>query len=195
MQPLIHPTHVQRDFLKFTAQKIKLDLQKTKPALLENFRSDTNDRTYHPDSYRDWKRRALSIELRTNKVYNQKLEYLPGGLPIGALHRWAGRLGISYSSPGLTKNQWLVKEKHQPRRKRYRVKPGTTNFLFINKQTYPYINIVPSLTSLMSPRVPTRGLSLIQNLFKNRCRVQWLVKENPGANRRPLIPGYQQLHK
>ena len=28
MQPLIHPQHVQRDFLKYTAQQIKLDLQK-----------------------------------------------------------------------------------------------------------------------------------------------------------------------
>jgi REP element-mobilizing transposase RayT len=28
MQPLIHPQHVQRDFLKYTAQRIKHDLQK-----------------------------------------------------------------------------------------------------------------------------------------------------------------------
>ena len=71
MQPLIHPQHVRRDFLKYTAQKIKLDLQKNNPALLENYRSDANDRTYQ-----FWKRKALSIELRTDKVYQQKLEYI-----------------------------------------------------------------------------------------------------------------------
>ena len=71
MQPLIHPQHVQRDFLKYTAQKIKFDLQKNNPGLLEEFRSDANDRTYQ-----FWKRRALSIELRTDKVYQQKLDYI-----------------------------------------------------------------------------------------------------------------------
>ena len=68
MQPLIHPQHVQRDFLKYTAQKIKLDLQKNNPALLEEFRSDANDRTCQ-----FWKRRALSIELRTDKVVSTKV--------------------------------------------------------------------------------------------------------------------------
>ena len=76
MQPLIHPQHVQRDFLKYTAQRIKHDLQKNHPELLSAFESDANDRTCHPDSYRDWKRRALSIELRTDKVYIQKLDYI-----------------------------------------------------------------------------------------------------------------------
>ena len=68
MQPLIHPQHVQRDFLKYTAQKIKFDLQKNNPVLLEELRSNANDRTYQ-----FWKRRALSIELRSDKVYQQKL--------------------------------------------------------------------------------------------------------------------------
>ena len=68
MQPLIHTQHVQRDFLKYTAQKIKLDLQKNNPALLEEFRSDANDRTCQ-----FWKRRALSIELRTDKVVSTKV--------------------------------------------------------------------------------------------------------------------------
>src|SRR5688500_11254908 len=38
--------------------------------------TDATDRNYHPDSYRDWKRRALSIELRTGKWYMQKLNYI-----------------------------------------------------------------------------------------------------------------------
>ncbi len=71
MQPLIHPQHVQRDFLKYTAQKIKFDLQKNNPELFEEFRSDANDSTFQ-----FWKRRALSIELRTDNVYQQKLEYI-----------------------------------------------------------------------------------------------------------------------
>ena len=71
MQPLIHPQHVQRDFLKYTAQQIKLDLQKNHPEILQQFKSDANDRTYN-----FWKRRALSIELRTDKVYQQKLDYI-----------------------------------------------------------------------------------------------------------------------
>jgi REP element-mobilizing transposase RayT len=71
MQPLIRPQHVQRDFLKYTAQRIKRDLQKNHPELLTHFESDANDRTYQ-----FWKRRALSIELRTDKVYLQKLNYI-----------------------------------------------------------------------------------------------------------------------
>jgi len=71
MQPLIHPQHVQSDFHKYTAQRIKHDLQKNHPELLAHFESDANDR-----SYQFWKRRALSVELSTNKVYLQKLDYI-----------------------------------------------------------------------------------------------------------------------
>ena len=71
MQPLIHPQHVQRDFLKYTAQQIKNDLQKNTPEILKHFETDANDRNYN-----FWKRRALSIELRTDKVYQQKLDYI-----------------------------------------------------------------------------------------------------------------------
>ena len=34
MQPLVHPADVQRDFLKYTAQRIKHDLLKIHPQLL-----------------------------------------------------------------------------------------------------------------------------------------------------------------
>ena len=71
MQSLIHPQHVQRDFLKYTAQKIKYDLLQNDPELLSRFKSKTNDRIYQ-----FWKRRALSIELRTHDVYRQKLDYI-----------------------------------------------------------------------------------------------------------------------
>lgn len=65
MQPLIH---AQRDFLKYTAQRIKHGLLKNHPELLSHFETDASGR-----SYQFWKRRALSIELRTDKVYFLKL--------------------------------------------------------------------------------------------------------------------------
>ncbi|TMI69386.1 MAG: transposase [Bacteroidetes bacterium] len=70
MQPLIHPSHVQRDFLKYTAQQIKADLKKNQPLDLLNFEVDANDRRYN-----FWKRTPLSIELRTHKIFMQKLNY------------------------------------------------------------------------------------------------------------------------
>jgi putative transposase len=71
MQPLIHPSQVQRDFLKYTAQKIRYDLQQHHSQVLEHFRVNASDR-----DYQIWERNALSIELRTEKVYNQKLDYI-----------------------------------------------------------------------------------------------------------------------
>src|SRR5688572_537276 len=37
MRPYIDPEAVQRDFLKYTAQKIKADLKRHHPAVLEHF--------------------------------------------------------------------------------------------------------------------------------------------------------------
>jgi REP-associated tyrosine transposase len=71
MQSLMHPTHVQRDFMKYTAQKIKHDLKQHHPAVLELFRVDAADREYQL-----WERNPVSIELRTDKVYRQKLDYI-----------------------------------------------------------------------------------------------------------------------
>jgi putative transposase len=62
---------VQRDFLKYTVQRIKHDLLKNHPELLSHFEADAIDR-----SYQFWKQRALSIELKTGKVYLQKLNYI-----------------------------------------------------------------------------------------------------------------------
>jgi putative transposase len=65
------PDDLQRDFLKFTAQRIKLDLTKYHPDVLSLFLVHEKDRTHH-----FWKRRPLSIELRTGKVFRQKLDYI-----------------------------------------------------------------------------------------------------------------------
>ncbi len=62
---------VQQSFLKFTAQQMKFDLQKNNPKLLEEFRVDAKDR-----QYQFWERNALSIDLFTEKVFDQKFEYV-----------------------------------------------------------------------------------------------------------------------
>ncbi|HKZ67527.1 MAG TPA: transposase [Chitinophagaceae bacterium] len=71
MQPDIDPEAVQRDFLKYTAQRIKSDLEKNHQQVLASFKVDAKDR-----EYQFWERNALSIELRTDKVFRQKLDYL-----------------------------------------------------------------------------------------------------------------------
>ena len=71
MQPNNKPADVQRDFLKYTAQQIKKDVQKNQPDILARFKVNSKDRTYQI-----WKRNALSIELSTDKVFQQKLDYI-----------------------------------------------------------------------------------------------------------------------
>ena len=71
MLPDNDPEAVQRDFLKYTAQRIKKDLQKNNPSLLAQFKVDAKDREYQL-----WERNALSVELRNHPVFIQKLEYI-----------------------------------------------------------------------------------------------------------------------
>jgi REP element-mobilizing transposase RayT len=49
---------VQRDFLKYTAQRIKADLLRDHPAVMESFKVGAKDR-----QYQFWKRNPLSIEI------------------------------------------------------------------------------------------------------------------------------------
>jgi REP element-mobilizing transposase RayT len=65
------PQNVQRDFLKFTGQQIKEDLLLYHPQVLEHFRVNAKDR-----HYQFWERNALSVELRSEKVLVQKLDYI-----------------------------------------------------------------------------------------------------------------------
>ena len=62
-------------FKKFTGQHMKFELQKSNPELLKEFKVDKKDR-----KYQFWKRDALSIELFTNKVFQQKLNYIHNNL-------------------------------------------------------------------------------------------------------------------
>ncbi len=65
------PEAVQRDFLKYTAQRIKKDLQKKHPEVLAHFKVEAKDR-----EYQFWKRNPLSVELRNHTVFRQKLDYI-----------------------------------------------------------------------------------------------------------------------
>ena len=65
------PQKIQFSFLKYTAQQIKFDLQKTNPDFLEQFKVDAKDRIYQ-----FWERNSLSIELWSPTVFTQKLEYI-----------------------------------------------------------------------------------------------------------------------
>ena len=58
------PEAVQRDFLKYSARRIKKDLQKNHPAVLPHFKMDAKDR-----EYQFWERNALSVELRNHSVF------------------------------------------------------------------------------------------------------------------------------
>jgi REP element-mobilizing transposase RayT len=71
MQAGIKAADVQRDLLKYAAQQIKRDLAKNHPQVLERFKVNAKDRRYQ-----FWERNALSIELSTEKVFQQKLNYI-----------------------------------------------------------------------------------------------------------------------
>jgi putative transposase len=65
------PSEVQKQFLENTAKQIKKDLALHHVEVLKFFESTQRDRSYH-----FWKRRPLSIELFTPKVFDQKLDYI-----------------------------------------------------------------------------------------------------------------------
>ncbi len=62
---------VQRDFLRFSAQQILKQLRNEKSELLSKLEVNTRDRKYQV-----WQRNSLGIELRSPKVFLQKLEYI-----------------------------------------------------------------------------------------------------------------------
>ena len=62
---------IVRDFKKFTAQKIKEDLKKNYPELLQKFYIESKDRTFQL-----WKRNSLSIPIISKKVMVQKINYI-----------------------------------------------------------------------------------------------------------------------
>jgi REP element-mobilizing transposase RayT len=71
---------IQMRFLKFTAQQMKFRLQKEDHLALEQFRVNAKDR-----EYQFWERNPLSVDLWTEAVFDQKLEYIHNN-PIQ--HKW-----------------------------------------------------------------------------------------------------------
>jgi putative transposase len=62
---------IQLRFLRFTAQQMKFKLLQTDKSKLENYRVNAKDR-----EYQFWERNALSIDLWSESVFMQKLEYI-----------------------------------------------------------------------------------------------------------------------
>ncbi len=71
MREGINPSDVQRDFLKYTAQQMKFELQKYRPQDLDLFHVNLKDR-----KYQIWENRPLSIPIWTEHVLVQKLDYI-----------------------------------------------------------------------------------------------------------------------
>lgn len=71
MQPGIKRHALQRDFLKFTAQKIKKNMLRFDKKELLQFKVDAKDR-----KFQFWERNPLSVDLWSREVLMQKLNYM-----------------------------------------------------------------------------------------------------------------------
>ncbi len=60
------PSEIQKQFLERASKEIKKDLELYHPEVLNVFSSTQKDRSYH-----FWKRRPLSIELFSTKIFEQ----------------------------------------------------------------------------------------------------------------------------
>ena len=58
-------------FLKYTAQQMKFRLNDTNDEMLEKFKVNAKDR-----QYQFWKRNSLGIDLWSNPIFMQKLDYI-----------------------------------------------------------------------------------------------------------------------
>lgn len=65
------PKQNQHNFLKYTAQMIKFNLLNSDLVLLSDYRVNAIDR-----EFQFWERNSLSIELYSEKVFIQKLNYI-----------------------------------------------------------------------------------------------------------------------
>ncbi|MBK8608516.1 MAG: transposase [Chitinophagaceae bacterium] len=72
-QPLQHYTltQIQTSFTTLTAKRIMKKLSETRPGILEEIKVNKYDRKHQV-----WKRESLSIELFTENVFMQKLDYI-----------------------------------------------------------------------------------------------------------------------
>ncbi|MBQ0786348.1 MAG: hypothetical protein KBT69_02540, partial [Oceanihabitans sp.] len=63
--------HTQLSFMKFTAQRIKRDLEENHANVLRLFLVEAKDR-----NYQFWKRNPLCVDLYNNQIIEQKLKYI-----------------------------------------------------------------------------------------------------------------------
>ena len=91
---------LQRDFLKFTSQQIKFDLQKSHSNVLEKFKVYLKDR-----KYQFWQDRSLSIKLYNDHIFMRKLHY-PIARTLGSGHDTC-RLSILKCGFLLYRKNWI----------------------------------------------------------------------------------------
>jgi REP element-mobilizing transposase RayT len=84
IQPEHKRENVQRDFLKFTVQQIKADLEKHHPKVLLSFSVNAKDR-----KYQIWERNPLSIDIWSREVLWQKLRYMHQNPVRAGVCQWA----------------------------------------------------------------------------------------------------------
>ncbi len=72
------PSDIQASFMKYTAGQIRRSLMKTNAGFLASLKVNKYDREYEI-----WKREPLSIDLITESLFIQKLEYIHYNLPTG----------------------------------------------------------------------------------------------------------------
>jgi REP element-mobilizing transposase RayT len=65
------PEKIQHSLLSFTAHKFKKDLQENHELVLEQFKANAKDR-----EYQFWERNPLSIDLASEEMFLQKLNYI-----------------------------------------------------------------------------------------------------------------------
>jgi REP-associated tyrosine transposase len=71
MQSGIKRGNVQRDFLKFTSQRIKDRLKMHYPGVLSGLEVNAKDR-----KYQIWERNSLSVDLWSENVMMEKIRYM-----------------------------------------------------------------------------------------------------------------------
>jgi REP element-mobilizing transposase RayT len=89
LQPEIKSYAVQRDFLKFTARKIKKDMLRFHRKDLLQFKVKAEDR-----KFQFWERNPLSVDLWSKDVLIQKLNYLHQNPVKAGLSPWLKTINI-----------------------------------------------------------------------------------------------------
>ena len=74
---------VQRDFLRYTAQRIKKDMMINHSDNIKEFFVNAKDR-----KYQFWERNLLSVEIWSEKVFLEKLKYIHENPVRAGICRW-----------------------------------------------------------------------------------------------------------